>query len=896
MTQGEPHHIDAKEVMEGLEVSLDGLNDEEVLKRRESYGRNELEKGKKTPLWLKFLRQFTDVLIIVLLVAAVITFVLEPHSIDWIVIAAIVVINAVIGFVQEEKAEDAIEKLKKMSSPKAAVIRKGKREEVDASDLVPGDIIHVESGMRVPADARLIEAHALKVNESALTGESMAAEKSARKLGKEVPLAERNNMVYMTTNVETGRGVAVITGTGMDSEIGKIAGMIQEVPRTDTPLQERLKKLGKFLGLLVLGICVLMFGLEIWREWDELSFEVAVELFETAVSLAVAAIPEGMPAVVTIALAVGLRVMAGKNVIVRKLPVVETLGSATVVCTDKTGTLTTGTMTADVVHVSGRTYRITGSGYEPRGKVLLDGKETEEFPEDMRHIFNASALCCDASLVNDNGWKILGDTTEGALIVMAEKAGFGFEEIREKDPREDEIPFDADRKMMSTLHDVEGVLVGYTKGAPESVLKICDREYSKDGVVVLNEGRRREVLRLTESMARQGYRTLGFAYSDEGRMEDRMVFLGVVGIRDKVRKEAKQAVATAKMAGIRPIMITGDHRLTAAAIGKEIGIIKRNDQSINCKDLDGMNDEEFSKTVKKVSVFARASPEHKVKIVKELKKKGEIVAMTGDGVNDAPSLKTADIGVAMGITGTDVSKEASDMIITDDNFASIVSAVEEGRSIYDNIRKVIQFLLSCNMGEVTVMLAALIVGWELPLVALQILWMNLVTDSFPALALVTEPKEKDLMKRKPRDPEESAITKDMIVSIAVSAGIITIGTLGVFWYYHDHLEESIELSRTMALTTMVFFQMWTAIAARSTTHTMAEIGWFSNKKLLGAIALAIALMIPIIYVPFLQNIFGTSALGWMEWSWIVVVSVSGLVVVEVWERINRRFFHYGVTA
>ncbi len=825
-----------------------------------------------------------------------ITFILEPRSIDWIVIAAIVIINAIIGFVQEEKAEDAIEKLKKMSSPKAAVIRNGKRKEVDAGDLVPGDIVHLESGMRIPADVRLIEAHGLRINEAALTGESMSVEKSTGKIGEEASLAERKNMAYMTTTIETGRGRAVITGTGMDTEIGKIAGMIREVPRTDTPLQKRLKKLGKFLGVLVLGICVLMLGLEIWREWDDLSFEIAVELFETAVSLAVAAIPEGLPAVVTIALAVGLRVMAGKNVIIRKLPVVETLGSATVICTDKTGTLTTGTMTADAIHISGRSYQVTGAGYEPKGRILSNGKEQDDLPIPLEHIFKASILCSDASLVNEDGWKVLGDTTEGALIAMAEKAGFSSTRWRKEDPREKELPFDAERKMMSTLHDVKGELVGYTKGAPESVLGICDREYNGNGVEILSIERRQEILALTESMARNGYRTMGFAHSKEGRMEERMVFLGLVGIRDKVRGEAKEAVHTAKVAGIRPIMITGDHRLTAAAIGKEIGIIKRSDQSINCRDLDGMEIKEFTKTIRKVSVFARASPEHKVRIVKELKKQGEIVAMTGDGVNDAPSLKTADIGVAMGITGTDVSKEASDMIITDDNFASIVSAVEEGRSIYDNIRKVIQFLLSCNMGEVMVMLAAIIVGWELPLIALQILWMNLVTDSFPALALVTEPKEKDLMKRKPRNPKESAITKDMIVSILVSAGIITIGTLGVFWYYHDHLEESIELSRTMALTTMVFFQMWTAIAARSTTHTMAEIGWFSNKKLLGAISLAVLLMVPVIYVPFLQNVFGTEALGLMEWTWVLVVSIFGLIVVEVWERINRKWFHFGVTA
>lgn len=899
MTGGPYHSLSSEETLKDLSSKKDGLTEKEFGSRVRKYGPNKLKSGKKTPKWIKFLRQFTDVLIIVLLIAAVITFALEPDSIDWIVIASIVLINAIIGYVQEEKAEDAIEKLKKMSSPKAMVLRKGKRKEIDASELVPGDIILVEAGMRIPADSRLIEAHALKVNEAALTGESMAAEKTSNKLPIETPLAERRNMVFMTTNVETGRGMAVVTETGMDTEIGKIAGMIQAVERTETPLQKRLKKLGKVLGILVLGICVLMLALEIWREWDHLSFEIAVELFETAVSLAVAAIPEGLPTVVTIALAIGLRTMAKKNVIVRKLPVVETLGSATVVCTDKTGTLTTGTMTSDVVHIDGKEIHVTGSGYEPEGSFFIANKEIDprRMGDGMEHLFMASLLCSEANLEKEDGqWKILGDTTEGALIVLAEKAGWVTSEIRGEDPREDEIPFDADRKMMSTLHNVEGKMIGYTKGAPESVLGICDRQWSDESIKIFDQGMKDEILKLTENMAMQGYRTLGVSYSPEGRMEDRMVFLGIVGIRDKVRPEAKDAVKTAKRAGIRPIMITGDHRLTATAIGKEIGIIRSGKESINCRDLDGMTGKEFSKTVKRVSVYARASPEHKVRIVKALKEMGQIVAMTGDGVNDAPSLKTADIGVAMGITGTDVSKEASDMIITDDNFASIVSAVEEGRSIYDNIRKVIQFLLSCNMGEVTVMLVAILMGWELPLVALQILWMNLVTDSFPALALVTEPKEPGLMERKPRDPKESAITKDMIISIGISSVIITIGTLAVFWYYHDHLKESIEISRTMALTTMVFFQMWTAIASRSTTHTMAEIGWFSNKKLIGAIALAIALMIPVIYVPFMQNAFGTSGLVLSDWGIILSVSVFGLVAVEVWERINRKWFHLGAAA
>ncbi|MFO8050082.1 MAG: HAD-IC family P-type ATPase [Thermoplasmatota archaeon] len=900
MTDGEggndPHLQGWRATLQDLGTSSRGLSEKEVRSRRDEYGPNELEKGKRTPKWVKFLKQFTDPLVIVLLIAAVITAVIDPTGIDWMVIAAIVLINATIGYIQEEKAEDAIKKLRKMSSPKAVVLRKGKKTEIEARDLVPGDIIHIESGMRVPADSRLIEAHSLKVNESALTGESMAAEKDVQELHGDVPLAERRNMVYMSTNVETGRGLAVVHKTGMRTEIGKIAGMIQEVQGVDTPLQRRLKKLGKTLGIMVMVICILMLGLEIWRNIDHLSFDTIMELFETAVSLAVAAIPEGLPAVVTIALALGLKTMASKNVIIRKLPVVETLGSATVVCTDKTGTLTTGTMTADVLYIDDERIDISGTGYEPKGEFTVNGSVLDGPGPGFKNIMLASVLCSDANIETENGKrKVMGDTTEGALIVMAEKAGYDLEEQRELDHREDEIPFDGKRKMMSTVHNINGDRIGYTKGAPEAVLGVSDRELSGGIERKISEDRKKEIIEFTERMARRGYRTLGFAFSPEGRMEERMVFLGVVGIKDKMRPEAKKAVATAKRAGIRPIMITGDHKLTAATIGKDLRLIRKDAEAINCRELDDMDDHEFRGTLKKVSVYARASPEHKVRIVKGLKNMGEIVAMTGDGVNDAPALKIAEIGIAMGITGTDVSKEASDMIITDDNFASIVSAVEEGRSIYDNIRKVIQFLLSSNMGEVLFMFVAIILGWPLPLIALQILWMNLVTDSFPALALVTEPKEPKIMKRMPRDPKESAITKDMIISIVISGMIITLGTLSVFWYDHIFMDRSIAHARTMALTTMIFFQMWTAVACRSTTHTMAEIGWFSNRKLILAIGGAIGLTLPLIYVPFVQSVFGTTGIGLMEWVEILVISVFGLIVVEIWEMLNRRFFHLGAS-
>jgi Ca2+-transporting ATPase len=652
--------------------------------------------------------------------------------------------------------------------------------------------------------------------------------------------------------------------------------------------------MGKKLGILFLAACAIIFFLELIREFGYLSNEKIIELFEVSVSLAVAAIPEGLPAVVTIGLALGIKVMANRKVIIRKLPVVETLGSATVICTDKTGTLTTGTMTADVLFFNNVELEIEGTGYEPKGYFQKAGKKIEIKNDkgNLRHIMNASILCSDADLTKlEDTWTIIGDTTEGALITMAEKGGFNYKEIRKRFKRIDERAFDSKRKLMSTVHDMEGKKIVYTKGAPESILDICAGELWVNEIHTLSDKRRRELLDLTAKLARKGYRTLAFAYSEEGNIEEKMVYLGLVGIHDKTRPEASEAVKKTQKAGIRVIMITGDHKLTATAVGKDIGIIKHTSEAINCENLNAMDDEQLKRTLGRVSVYARASPEHKVRIVQALKEQNEIVAMTGDGVNDAPALKLADIGVAMGITGTDVSKEASDMIITDDNFASIVAAVEEGRGIYDNIRKVIQFLLSCNIGEISLMLVAILIGLPLPLVALQILWMNLVTDSFPALALNTEPKEPGLMTRKPRDPNEGALTRDMVISIMISAIIITIGSLIMFWYT---LPRGIEHARTMALTTMVVFQMWTAIACRSTTHTMSEIGWFSNPKLLGAIALAIFLMLPIIYLPQAQAVFETTALGLDEWLEIGIISVTGLVAIEAWEWINRKYFHFGV--
>jgi Ca2+-transporting ATPase len=892
MSKG-PFEQSAEEVLEDYHSTPEGLSDQEAASRLLRDGPNELASKKPEPRWKVFLRQFLDPLIIVLLVAALVTAVIEPGSFDWVVIGAIVLINAIIGYIQEEKAKHAMEKLRQMASPKASVFRGGVRKEIDSKHIVVGDAIHLEAGMKVPADMRLFEEANLIVNESPLTGESLPVEKDIAKLHPGTPLAERANMCYMGTVIESGRAIGVVTEAGMRTELGKIAGMIDDAPSEDTPLQDKLKKLGKRLGILVMASCALIFGLEIVRALPDISTESLIEMFKAAVSLAVAAIPEGLPTVVTISLALGIRSMAKRNAIVRKLPVVETLGSATVICTDKTGTLTQGIMSVDWIYSGAKIYRVEGKGYEPTGR-FLDNNERIDPPlgnKSFRRMAECSALCADATLTSENGeWKVAGDTTEGALLVMARRAGFDEGAMRKQHPRRDEIAFDPKRKLMSTANLIDGRLIGYTKGAPERVLSVCSREMIEDHILPLDEGRKRSIIATAESLARQGYRSLGLAFSPEGKMEQGMVFVGIAGIRDQIRAEAKDAVAKAKGAGIRVIMITGDHHLTAASIGKELGIIRSEEESINCLEMDSMEEARFKDVLRTISVFARASPEHKVRIVKGLREQGEIVAMTGDGVNDAPALKTASIGISMGITGTDVAKEASDMILADDNFATIVAAVEEGRTIYANIRKAIQFLLSCNMGEVLVMLIAIAIGWPLPLLALQILWMNLVTDSLPALALVTEPKEPDIMKRPPRDPSEGALTKDMIISIAISASIITIGSL-ILFRMAEH--RGLDVARTVTLVSMVMFQMWTALASRSTTHTMSEIGWFTNKKLLLAILLGIALVIPVIYVPFLQEIFGTASLNLADWAEILVVSSLGLIVVEIWEFVNRRWLKMG---
>ncbi len=895
MAGREPFEMRVDEVLRALGSKAEGLDDREAGERLLRYGPNELASKKSESRLKVFFRQFLDPLVIVLIAAAVITAIIEPGSFEWAVISAIVLLNAVIGYVQEEKAKEAMEKLRQMASPRASVIRNGVRKEIDSKEIVVGDVVHLESGMRVPADLRIVEEANLVINESALTGESLPVEKDVAPLHPGTPLAERANMCFLGTLVESGRGTGVVASTGMSTQLGKIAGMLDAAPPEETPLQDKLKGLGKRIGMLVLGACLLILALEIVRALPDISKDHLIEMFKAAVSLAVAAIPEGLPTVVTISLALGIRSMAKRNAIVRKLPIVETLGSATVICTDKTGTLTQGIMSVDWVYAGGRVLRIEGRGYSPEGRFLSeDGKnESPQGNAAFRRMMECSVLCSDASMVQENGeWKIAGDTTEGALLVMARRAGMDLDAFRKAHPRRDEIAFDPKRKMMSTVNEVDGVHIGFTKGAPERVLQVCSMELMDGKEVPLTDVRRTEIMARNETLAREGYRTMAIAFSPAGRMEKEMVLLGLTGIRDQVRPEAKASVATARKAGIRIIMITGDHHLTAASIGKMLGIIENEDQSINCLELDHMDDDGFRKVLKVVSVYARASPEHKVRIVKGLREMGEIVAMTGDGVNDAPALKNANIGVSMGITGTDVAKEASDIVLADDNFATIVAAVEEGRTIYANIRKAIQFLLSCNMGEVLVMLIAIAIGWPLPLVALQILWINLVTDSLPALALVTEPKEPDTMSRPPRDPKEKAITRDMLVSIAISSVLIAVGSLVLF---RLAVPRGLDTARTVTMVSMVLFQMWTALSARSTTHSMAKIGWFTNMNLIWAILIGIALVMPVVYVPFLQNIFGTAHLGIADWLEIVIVSSLGLIVIETWEVVNRRWFHLGAT-
>lgn len=865
-----------------------GLSSQEANNKLSEYGKNALEEEKGRSYFAKLMDQFKDPMIIILLAASIVSAIVGQIE-DSIIIVAIIVIMALLSLYQEGKAEESIKALQKMASPHAKVKRDGKIVEIASEDLVPGDIVILETGNIVPADLRLFESANLKIDESSLTGESVPVEKDANlNYDGVVEIGDRENMAFSSTIVSYGHGEGIVIATGKYTEIGKIATSIQSLEDEQTPLQKRLAGLSKTLGLVTVGICALVFLVGVLYK------KPLLDMFMTSVSLAVAAIPEGLPAIVTIVLSLGMNKMAKKNAIVKRLLAVETLGTTTVICSDKTGTLTQNEMTAVKSFVDGVEMDITGTGYGPIGNFLKDTKEISiEDVQSLDLFAHIASLTNDASLVKDNDtYNMIGDPTEGALLTMAEKLSINKEEANKTYPRIAEIPFDSDRKMMTTFHNnfMGYNTVSFTKGAPDIILDKCNRILLNGEVIELNDELRKEVFDKNIEFARQALRVLAFAYKSYDEMpkdisteniENNMIFVGLVGMIDPSRPEAKLAIKECKDAGIIPVMITGDYLETAFAIGKDLGIVEREDQVIMGKELNNLSPEEIREVVKHKRVFARVSPQNKVQIVTAFKENGEIVAMTGDGVNDAPAIKKADIGISMGITGTDVAKNTSDVILTDDNFATIVHSVEEGRIIYANIKKFISFLLSCNIGEILIVLIAILLNLEEPFVPIQLLWLNLVTDSFPALALGVEKGEEDIMDQPPRDPDEPILDKHSAILIGLQSVAITIATLGAYFYGLKHYGADINGARTVAFATLILSELLRSYSVRSTKHTVFHIGIFSNKKLVIGTAISTILMLIVIYIPGLNDLFYTVPLGLKEWSVILPLSFLPFIVGEL---------------
>jgi P-type Ca2+ transporter type 2C len=860
-----------------------------------------LTEKKKTPAWMIFLGQFKNFLIIILIVAAILSVILG-EVIDAVVILVIVLFACVLGFVQEYRAERAMEALKKMAAPNASVVRNGIEKEVPACDLVPGDVVLLTVGDRVPADARLLESINLKTEEASLTGESLAVEKSIEPLSNGASVGDRKNMVFAGTTVAYGRATAVITDTGMNTEFGKIATMLQEVEVERTPLQVNLDSVGKWISIAALGLCVILvlIGLLRWSlEGVVIWPDKVLEMFMWGISLAIAAVPEALPAVVTISLSLGVQKLVKRHALIRKLPACETLGSTTYICSDKTGTLTQDQMTVRQVYVNGMVIDVSGSGYEPKGEFINREKSTG-LPGNtsLQMLLKAGLLCNDSSLEkDDSGWRIKGDPTEGALVVLAAKAGLEQKAVVEKNKRIHEIPFTAETKRMTTVNrDEDGIQIAYSKGALEVILDSCSYVYINGQVSEINEEFKVKTLSLARQMAENALRILGIAYKNisdiaQDNIEKGMVFAGMVGMVDPPREEVKTAIELCNGAGIRSVMITGDHKITAVAIARELGLMK-NGTALSGEELDKISDEEFEQIVETIDVYARVSPAHKLRVVEALTKRGHVVAMTGDGVNDAPALKKADIGIAMGIAGTDVTREAADMILTDDNFASIVSAVQEGRSIFDNIKKYLVYLLSCNLGEIILMATVIIFGSFLglptiPLIPVQILYVNLATDGFPAIALSAEPQEMDVMKRKPRPRNQSVFTREVLVYLALT-GIWTAIVCFLVFTWAWHAKGSAAEAQSMCFVTLILIEFFNALNCRSLEHSVFEIGFFSNKWLLLALLWEIILMCLIIYLPVLQGAFQTFAITGGDWAVCILSACSIFVIAELYKFVRKR--------
>jgi len=924
------HSQSVEKVMEVLNTHPDrGLSTTEAKARLAQYGPNQLQERPRPTFWHMLLGQFNSFLILILISASLVSLFLGEY-VDAGAIMAIVILNAILGIVQESKAEEALAALKELAAPEAQVVRDGHRTIVPAQELVPGDIVILEAGNYVPADMRLIESANLKMDESSLTGESVPVQKRANAvLDPNVPLGDRRTMAHMSTLVTYGRGRGVVVATGMDTEIGLIAEMIQAYEEEPTPLQVKLDQLGKGLGLACLGICAVILVIGLLRDtrtgvivadglstyWQAYRHKI-VELFMIAVSLAIAAVPEGLPAVVTIVLAMGMQRMISRHALIRKLPAVETLGSASAICSDKTGTLTQNEMMVVQMYVDQTLLSISGEGYKPEGEVQEDGRRAElrHYPS-ARPLLQAALLCSDAQLeqeaTNDDSstqnWRMVGDPTEGALVVAAAKADLWKDKVEQVYPRLAEVPFDAERKRMSTIHRVpedagEGALepwgqrpgpyVAYVKGAPDIILGLCTRILEDGREFSLDESSRQRILEINAALASNALRVLGVAYRSLGEIPENptpeaverdLVFMGLVGMMDPARPEVKEAIAVARKAGIKTAMVTGDYKNTAVAIARELDLLSHEGRVLTGAELDEMDEATLAEIAEEVDVYARVSPQHKVKIVEALKRLGHIVAMTGDGVNDAPALKRANIGVAMGITGTDVSKETADMVLTDDNYASIVSAVEEGRIIYSNIRKFVYYLLSCNMGEIMIIFLAMLAGLPLPLTAIQLLVLNLITDGAPALALGLEKGEPDIMNQPPRPMEEPVINHQMVGGIVVQTIAITAATIIAFIIGLRRFPDNLAAAQTMAFATLSISELFRAYTSRSERYPLFGIGVLSNKYMQWAVLISLVILLSIIYVPFLHLIFDTISLGLNEW----LVMLPLMLIPSIAAEINK---------
>lgn len=883
-----------------------GLSEKEAEKKFDKYGPNTLTKKKKISPLKILIDQFSDFMVLILLASTLISACMGEVT-EAITIISIVVVNAILGFIQEYRTEKTLEALKNLAAPTAKVVRNGKTVEIPAERIVPGDLIIIEAGDRVPADAVLIEANGILADESLLTGESVPVEKFVEVNGNRNGTAiEKNSSIYMGTIVAGGRGKAIVCATGMLTEMGKIADMIQNIETEETPLQKRLDSLGRYVVFGCLAICAVVSITGVLRG------QKLFTMLLSGISLAVAAVPEGLPAIVTIALALGVRRMLKRNAMIRKLPAVETLGCASVICSDKTGTLTENKMTVRKIYSGGGYTEVRGSAMSSEGEFISFNRKINPLDNaGLKQTIEIGVVCNNASMVKikeknpfrkissmvskQEKWELSGDPTEVALLVAGAKGGFTQEFLGEKYFRIDEIPFDSDRKCMSVIcENNNGEIFVFTKGAPDVIINKCAKIYTSKGIVNLDDEGTRKVLKANDSMADEALRVLGVAYRKLGSrsyknsdVEKNLIFVGLIGMIDPPRKEVLEAVRKCRFAGIKPVMITGDHKITAAAIARELNIATEGDRVVTGAELEQMDDKKLQEVVEEVPVYARVSPRHKLRIVRALKKRGHIVAMTGDGVNDAPAIKEADIGVSMGITGTDVTKESAAMILRDDNFATIVAAIEEGRVIYSNIRKFIRYLLSCNIGEVFTMFVGMLIGFPLPLLPIQVLWVNLVTDGLPAIALGFEPAEKDIMMRPPRGAKENIFSQGLLNLILFRGVIIGVSTLAVFASIF-HFTSSVETARTAAFVTLVMTQLMHVFECKSERKNIFEVPFFNNIALVLATMCSLTMILSAVYIPFMQEIFKTVPLSVNDWILIGGFSAVGPVVSSFF-RVNARY-------